>query len=1202
MTVSNSINKAGPYVGDDAATSFAFTYKVLAVGDLVVARQNTDGSIETLTYATDYTVSLNADQDASPGGSITYPVTGDPLTTTEYLTILREIDVTQESDITNLGGFYPDIIETMADRAAMIGQQNAELGSRAVRVPRGFSANTDLLEITPEAGRVLRWNDAGDGIDSITVTDPDAVSAAASAANAAASESVVAANAAAALSSEINAAASALNAGTSETAATASEIAAAASEAAAEAARDAAIVNSTMYADEATGRAAVLDGEYFKVIGSGNVACYEYVRVDASNSTLVAVYPASAYVTGVKDDSDELEDAFTDVLTIDAAVTTVNTANGRVQSPEPLANMLVTPVFVGDDPDTAVVPVSVKVTGKNILTDKSDAWESGQLDTSGNDSASGSRLRLKAYQKIAPNTQYSHQGGLWISLYDDAGVHQRQLTSTPFTTAANETQYRVYFVMTSANPYRVREQEPQIEASAVATAYEQYYETVKTYDGTELFAYGTYIDSITGNTLDQKISKHTIDGSYVTGSASTTNYYVFYLTQTWSVGMAGIVVGRDPINGDYPAAYDTWNNDQKQIWGGVDGGLTRINIAKTIIDAEAGATVNEKGANYLNANPVEVFLQIPNGNGLANAARGALILPKYGSVVLETSGTASHDLDFQEVSLGGGGGAVLTGRVADLESNDTTQDSTLTSLQTQIDDLIIGSGTSDAETIAARTSAIGSIVNTTLKNRLDRMEETAGRVNVQDYGAVGDGVTDDTVAILAARDAAEANDMVLHFPRCADAYMIRNGILLTKSTIVTGVEDGPIRKIAAVSSPVNGAVSIGDTVIPVDDSTGFVVGYDVYVGKPTSTSSYAGLRGTITAVDAGGPNEITVEAYNNSGGTGMIAAFADGEAVASMTFPMIYTDKVVSGATAISPQVRGVHLDGNVQAGEPQAYTISLIHFDTGQTTANTTYGCIFRNSPADAVSDQGSGWSIHAYNRMYANAYHGIHIGFTNSGTVIVGNYADGNGQDGVYYCYGNTNTRCYGNFFENMPYGFAEVGGQEDGDTILFGNITKNCDVDYQGGINFGPVIIESFLSLENNTALFTADTSSQVIKLKGTCDGGAGGVVLTRISNVVIDVDFFGFTGDYCVSIANAGAVRSSDVSVFGQMHGATVASVLVQSSDDCLIAPSISKPTGVVSDIIIATDGAQAPCDSIHCGFGFRKNGITDAGTNTVDAML
>ena len=65
---------------------------------------------------------------------------------------------------------------------------------------------------------------------------------------------------------------------------------------AAEAARDAAVVNSTMYPDEATGRAAVADGAYFKVIGTGDVACSAYRRTNSSTSVLVATYPSKAKV------------------------------------------------------------------------------------------------------------------------------------------------------------------------------------------------------------------------------------------------------------------------------------------------------------------------------------------------------------------------------------------------------------------------------------------------------------------------------------------------------------------------------------------------------------------------------------------------------------------------------------------------------------------------------------------------------------------------------------------------------------------------------------------------------------------------------------------------------------------------------------------------------------------------------------------
>ncbi len=69
---------------------------------------------------------------------------------------------------------------------------------------------------------------------------------------------------------------------------------------AAEAARDAAIIGAGMYPDEPTGRAAVADGAYFKVQGSGDIAAYEYRRVNAGTvSTLVATYPSAGSVTAL---------------------------------------------------------------------------------------------------------------------------------------------------------------------------------------------------------------------------------------------------------------------------------------------------------------------------------------------------------------------------------------------------------------------------------------------------------------------------------------------------------------------------------------------------------------------------------------------------------------------------------------------------------------------------------------------------------------------------------------------------------------------------------------------------------------------------------------------------------------------------------------------------------------------------------------
>lgn len=65
------------------------------------------------------------------------------------------------------------------------------------------------------------------------------------------------------------------------------------------AARDAALIQAGVYATEPLGRAAVADGVAFKVQGSGDVAAYEYRRVDASSSTLIATYPSSAALSFV---------------------------------------------------------------------------------------------------------------------------------------------------------------------------------------------------------------------------------------------------------------------------------------------------------------------------------------------------------------------------------------------------------------------------------------------------------------------------------------------------------------------------------------------------------------------------------------------------------------------------------------------------------------------------------------------------------------------------------------------------------------------------------------------------------------------------------------------------------------------------------------------------------------------------------------
>lgn len=90
-----------------------------------------------------------------------------------------------------------------------------------------------------------------------------------------------------------------------------------------------------------------------------------------------------------------------------------------------------------------------------------------------------------------------------------------------------------------------------------------------------------------------------------------------------------------------------------------------------------------------------------------------------------------------------------------------------TDVQNQIDNLILESGTSDAEVIQSRTADNGDTFPT-LKSRLDARDKNllSRDINAIDFGIVGDGMADDTEALQAASDYAASLglDKVLFIP------------------------------------------------------------------------------------------------------------------------------------------------------------------------------------------------------------------------------------------------------------------------------------------------------------------------------------------------------------------------------------------------------------------------------------------------------
>lgn len=153
MTVASTSRRAGPFAGNGVTTVFPFTYKVFSSAHLVVLK-GTAASVSpptTLVLGVNYSVSLNADQNVSPGGSVTYPISGTALAAGETLTIVTNQPESQGLDLTNGGGFFPASIEDEFDSLTILIQQHAEKLARAVVVP-----TTDGISLTDLPGTAAR--------------------------------------------------------------------------------------------------------------------------------------------------------------------------------------------------------------------------------------------------------------------------------------------------------------------------------------------------------------------------------------------------------------------------------------------------------------------------------------------------------------------------------------------------------------------------------------------------------------------------------------------------------------------------------------------------------------------------------------------------------------------------------------------------------------------------------------------------------------------------------------------------------------------------------------------------------------------------------------------------------------------------------------------------------------------------------------
>lgn len=197
MSIYIQSRKAGPYTADGKQTAFSFAFKVFRASDVLVYTALADSFKDAAEQVDQgqYSVSLNEDQDTSPGGTVTFSAAPDAGTP---VTILSGIPETQPMGLTNRGGFYPETLNDSADRAVALIQQLSEKVDRAVKIPETSTGSPEEL--------TQKLLDAADDAAAVAKGYAESAKASAEAAEASASAAAQSAEAAAAEISKVEAA------------------------------------------------------------------------------------------------------------------------------------------------------------------------------------------------------------------------------------------------------------------------------------------------------------------------------------------------------------------------------------------------------------------------------------------------------------------------------------------------------------------------------------------------------------------------------------------------------------------------------------------------------------------------------------------------------------------------------------------------------------------------------------------------------------------------------------------------------------------------------------------------------------------------------------------------------------------------------------------------------------------------------------
>lgn len=161
MTVTSTVSSVS-YQGNGATTVWPYAFVIPDTASLEVDLYDSTTGITTVLSSSLYSVTGIS---VPTGGTITYPLIGSAISTTQNLTIKRVLALTQETALTNQSGFYPDVFEDEFDNIVMQIQQVQTEVDYSLRMPiTDVTPPADLPGATLRANKFLGFNASGDPI------------------------------------------------------------------------------------------------------------------------------------------------------------------------------------------------------------------------------------------------------------------------------------------------------------------------------------------------------------------------------------------------------------------------------------------------------------------------------------------------------------------------------------------------------------------------------------------------------------------------------------------------------------------------------------------------------------------------------------------------------------------------------------------------------------------------------------------------------------------------------------------------------------------------------------------------------------------------------------------------------------------------------------------------------------------------------